>query len=728
MSRDEARPAALDWPALVAEKDRLLHELQVHQVELEVQNQSLRELHATLEASRSRYAELYDFAPVAYFTFDPKGCIVEVNLTGASMIGEDRNQLVGAPFVGLVRIQDPAAFWSLLRHCAATRAPATAELEFGLTRAGPIHVQAVATPVLDERGEPTAFRAAFHDITVRTQAIEAAEQARRAEEALRAQLEAVDRAALAIANELAAAETDPHRVPCAIVNEAAALTHAEFAVLRADGVVTCCPARPGAEGLMAAVEPVAPLREADVRAHPAFAGFPAVHPAVGALLVTPVTAGELRVGTLLAANKRNGQAFSDWDERSLEMLADRIGFALEVTRLHGEQARDRDRLELLGEAGRALASSLNRNVLAEAAARAAVPRFAELAMTFLNGDRLNAVAAVHRDAGVDTGALLQLPGTGLLAGRAPRLLARLAPGEGPLIQHVAGHLGLDSIIVAPMVIHDQLLGAMLFASGGDHRRYDSLDLAIAEEVAYRAGLAVENARLYQTAQAAVASRDNVMAMVSHDLRNPLNGILLNLAVLLAPRPDGERRRGRRQLEQAKASAEQLNRLVEDLLAATTLEAGGFTLTRKPEQVHTLLTDALASFEASAAQRGITLALNASPGLPDVDCDRSRVLQVFGNLLSNAIKVTPRGGVIRISAAQAGAFVRCCVSDDGPGIAADKIPHLFQRFWKDEQHGGPGNGLGLYIVKGIIDRHGGALSVEGAKGATFCFTLPIATAR
>src|SRR5688572_23568813 len=117
---ESTKRALVDSQSAVQERDRLVHELQVRQIELESQNRSLREMQGTLEESRTRYAELYDFAPVAYFTLDQKGCILEVNLTGASMIGRDRAQLIGMPFVSLVRVEEPGSFWTHLRRCAAT--------------------------------------------------------------------------------------------------------------------------------------------------------------------------------------------------------------------------------------------------------------------------------------------------------------------------------------------------------------------------------------------------------------------------------------------------------------------------------------------------------------------------------------------------------------------------------------------------------------------------------
>jgi len=158
-----------DEAAGADKRARLMLDVEIHQLELEVQNRELRDAQNALEESRSRYVDLYDFAPIAYFTFDLRGCIREVNLTGATLIGRDRAQLIGAPFVSLVKLADPAQFWAHLR-CAETRAPATTELALTVRNAT-THLRAISSPVADPAGRILAFRTAFIDITDRYKAI-----------------------------------------------------------------------------------------------------------------------------------------------------------------------------------------------------------------------------------------------------------------------------------------------------------------------------------------------------------------------------------------------------------------------------------------------------------------------------------------------------------------------------------------------------------------------------
>ncbi|MBS1151612.1 MAG: sensor signal transduction histidine kinase [Myxococcaceae bacterium] len=737
LALESTRRALVDSQSAVQEKERLLHELQVHQIELESQNRSLREMQSTLEESRTRYAELYDFAPVAYFTLDQKGCILEVNLTGASMVGRDRAQLIGMPFVSLVRVEDPGNFWAHLRRCASTRSSVVSELALGLTRAGRIHVQAVSTPVIDSAGVAIAFRTAFTDISDRKQAVALEKEARQAEQRLRAQIEAVDRAALAVTRALATADNTTEHVLISIIQQAAQLTGAEFAAVGIDEVVTAYPRRPGIEGVLAALAlDGQSLRIRDVRAHPSFAGFPASHPRITSVILVPIIYGEVTLGSLLVANKQGAAEFSEHDQHSLEMLSERIGFALEIARLNAKQTMEHERLHLLADTGRALAATLDLSLTLEMIARLAIPRFADFTMTFLyEHNELKSVSAAHRNNAIER-QVAELRTfkpdphswiTEILKSRQAALVPKLGISNirDPFVFKLADTLGLDSFIGVPVISRDRVLGVMLFAAAGANRQYDSMDLAMAEEIAYRTALAVDNANLYEVAQSAIRSRDNLMAIVSHDLRNPLNAIFVNLGLLLRSGGAGERRKGHRQLELIKLSSDHLNRLVEDLLTASTIDAGCFTANRRPEAVSVLFEDLVSGFEPLAHERGLTLETSPAPEVLKVECDRDRMFQVFGNLVANAIKVTPRGGKIRVSAEADGAFVRFSVSDSGPGIAAENIPFLFDRYWKDDTSGKRGTGLGLYIVKGIVETHGGKVWVESQEGATFWFTLPVA---
>jgi signal transduction histidine kinase len=180
------------------------------------------------------------------------------------------------------------------------------------------------------------------------------------------------------------------------------------------------------------------------------------------------------------------------------------------------------------------------------------------------------------------------------------------------------------------------------------------------------------------------------------------------------------------LEQIQRAAMRMNRLIEDLLDVTRLEAGPLTVEPRTISAWQVAADAAAAQRVLASASAVELRLEVPPDLPDVRGDRDRLLQVFENLIGNAIKFTPKGGCITIGAARQDASVRFWIRDTGPGIPAGDQPHLFDRFWQARSARG-GAGLGLPIVKGIIEAHGGRVWVESARGqgSTFVFTVPTA---
>src|SRR5581483_692120 len=182
---------------------------------------------------------------------------------------------------------------------------------------------------------------------------------------------------------------------------------------------------------------------------------------------------------------------------------------------------------------------------------------------------------------------------------------------------------------------------------------------------------------------------------------------------------------RRDLELIQRSAGRMNRLIEDLLDAASIDARRITITKRLLAPAELLADAVEAERPLAVRKGLTLTADVSGALPRIVGDRDRLLQVFENLLGNAIRLTPAQGKGVACAAAEGSQVRFSVSDTGPGLAAADLERVFDRFWRARRSGGFGVGLGLSIAKGIVEAHGGriwATSVPGA-GGTFSFTVP-----
>jgi signal transduction histidine kinase len=251
--------------------------------------------------------------------------------------------------------------------------------------------------------------------------------------------------------------------------------------------------------------------------------------------------------------------------------------------------------------------------------------------------------------------------------------------------------------------------------------------AVAEELRKSSEiLAIENAQLYQQAQLAIHMREQILAIVSHDLKNPLATILLTTDVLSRRGVPEERRRGLPlAVGRVRRAAERMLRLIDDLLDFASIETGRLAINREPQYPGPLVEETLTSFESTAQEHQVHLDGAIQAGLPRILCDRDRILQVFSNLLGNAIKVSPKGGHIKLLVEADSAETRFAVSDEGPGISPDDLQHLFERYWRSDDVVYKGTGLGLAIARGIVAAHGGRIWAESelGRGATFRFSVP-----
>ena len=320
----------------------------------------------------------------------------------------------------------------------------------------------------------------------------------------------------------------------------------------------------------------------------------------------------------------------------------------------------------------------------------------------------------------------------------------LTSGDAELIEHVSDDalasrvadpenleilraLAPASLMMVPLRSRERILGVILFARDAAGVPYDANDLALAMELSERAASALDNDQLYTQAQRAVRARDDVLGVVSHDLRNPLSVISMCVTSLLATGcADDERTR--EVLRTVQQSTRWAQRLIQDLLDVTSIEAGALSVACQLEDPVVLVTKAALFLDELAAERSITLVTELPEQLPLVHCDADRILQALWNLVGNAIKFSPLGGKIRLGAVEEAQHVRLFVADSGPGIPVEDVPNIFERFWTARRDArGHGTGMGLAIVRGIIDAHGGRVWVEPSRegGAQFNLTLPVA---
>jgi signal transduction histidine kinase len=303
----------------------------------------------------------------------------------------------------------------------------------------------------------------------------------------------------------------------------------------------------------------------------------------------------------------------------------------------------------------------------------------------------------------------------------PAVMASLEQGDDPRPEALAA--APAGLVAVPLVAHDELLGTIALASSVALGPYGPADLRLATELARRASLAIENGRLYRAAQRATQARDDLLGIVAHDLRSPLNGILM-AAGLLRPRGLADRR-SQKPGEIIERSAKRMNRLIEDLLDVTRIEAGRLSFEPGSVSPPQLVADAVEAQRLLATGASLEIQAEAPPQVADAWADRDRLLQVFENLIGNAIKFTQPHGHVTVGAEEGEGEVIFRVADTGAGITAAELPHLFDRFWQGERAKRRGTGLGLPIVKGIVDAHGGRIWVTSApgEGSTFFFAIP-----
>jgi signal transduction histidine kinase len=291
-------------------------------------------------------------------------------------------------------------------------------------------------------------------------------------------------------------------------------------------------------------------------------------------------------------------------------------------------------------------------------------------------------------------------------------------------------LGKHAVSAAaiPLVKAGRVLGVLEVAVA-ERRHFDDEDVHLLEAVAARLVAVLDRQRSLDAerraraqAEAAVRQHDEVLAIVAHDLRNPLSRISLSAAFLresLGPQADP------RPWDLMQRGVKDMDRLIQDLLDVSRMEAGGLELDRSQLPLAPLLAELQEQFGDLARSRGVALACDADPAIPHVLADRRRLVQALSNLIDNALRLTPSGGTVTVQALPAPGYVEFAVRDTGPGIPADQLPHLFDRFWQGARARRGGAGLGLAIVRGIVEAHGGRVFAESrpGEGAIFRFWIP-----
>jgi PAS domain S-box-containing protein len=569
------------WLAAVREASRAdaeqaaarAFELEAQRIELEMQNRELRRIQTALLDSNARYRDLYDLAPVAYLTVGRNGGIQDANRTACSLLGVEREQLIGRPLVACVAPRDRDRLRQHLQRCFEAAIQVNSEVRVTVRGHDDVITHVISVPIFAADGTLVGCKTTLVDISL----------IKRSE----ARLALLARASLLLAAPLV------DDVPC---DEVLRLLVADFADLAA-------------------------LDLLDGR-------------------------GQLRPVSLACSS-----------------------MALER---------------------RASATAPNARWL-----EAGIP------------------------AALADGEPVYLPDC------SPATLLGHGLGDEPLLAACSA----TSALLLPIRSRTVDFGVLTLAATDWRRRFDAADRVVAQDLAARLALALENARLYRDARAAVKAREEVLTFVAHDLRNPVHASLLALGTLLDSAPKQERRRGWHRLDRVRRMTQQMNRMIDDLLDLSSLDTGRFTLETGECEARDILRDAHDALGPLVEDKGIQFDLELTTDHQRVRCDRGRALQVLSNIVGNAIKFTPRGGRITLVARSAPSEVVFSVADTGSGVAPTHLERLFDRAWQADEQAHKGRGLGLFVARTIVEAQGGRIwaESEAGRGTNLCFTLPRADA-
>jgi PAS domain S-box-containing protein len=416
---------------------------------------------------------------------------------------------------------------------------------------------------------------------------------------------------------------------------------------------------------------------------------------------------QFRTALIDATKRKRAETAAAETQKQLEQIV-----AERTAELTSERRQREEAQRFLYEASSVLGMSLDYEITLWTLARAGIPHIADgTAVDMVQEDGTTRRMAVAHAQAEKENALWESPG-----------LQEVTP-----VIHSGQPQFAKRMMCVPLVIRGKVIGAMHLLLERENREYNLFDLALAEDLADRAAIALDNATLYMKELEANRLKDEFLSLVSHELRTPLTPILGAIYKLRASRPGDEDLQ--RALDMIERNAKGQARIVEELLDISRITTGKLDFNRQPTDLLAIIQNAIDVVRPSTEALGITLQCSLEDPKRLIWCDRDRIQQVIWNLLSNAIKFTGQGGSIEVRLEDSPGWAHIRISDTGVGINSEFLPHIFERFrqasnFTTRVHGGLG--VGLAIVRYIVERHGGTVRAESkgeTQGATFTVDLP-----
>lgn len=685
----EPSTAQLVLETTFTELSTAFEELNVAVEELNAQEQELLSSQQLIESERQRYRDLFEFAPDSYLVTDERGTIQEANRTAAELFNSDQSFMRGLPLSVFVVKEDVAL---LLQHLHSLRQAQPGAIEEWEARLQPRNAEPCDTwvrvaPISDYSGRVVGMRWLLRDQTARN--LSAAYQQ------TSAILESISDAFYAV---------DQQWCFTYINRKAEQLLGQSRELLLGKNIWEKFPAAVMSDAYTSHQRAMTERQVVEFE------------------MLSPV--------------------LNSWIEGRIYPSAQGISVYFHDI---SERKRSEAGLQLLAQASNLLSTTLDYETTLAQVAQLAVPTLADVCVVSTDeaeGESRRIEIAVGEAIPAEHGELVKR----LADDGWSRLIAQAVRREEPILipdllrafhettdpdpqhQQIAQALKLQSIMIIPLQVREHTIGALVMAVTQARRAYDQTDLAFACDLAYRIALAVDNARLYRDAQAAIAARDTFLSIASHELKTPLTA-MIGYAYLLQRTPGEEaaaEERTRQAVDVIARQTQRLNRLIEAMLDLTRLQRGQWDLLLQPLDIVPLIERTVADAQLTTTKHRIDWV----PAYDEliVNGDEGRLEQVIQNLLSNAVKYSLGGGRITVAAQVEDDTVRISVTDQGIGIPQAAQAKLWEPFYRaaNANKQSSGFGIGLFIVHEIVQRHGGSIDVQSAEyqGSTFTVALPL----